>query len=68
MAMTKAFTIRLPRNILQQIDERTKFSHRSRNAEILVLIERALDIPADTAAKQMAQVRAAAERVTVEPE
>jgi hypothetical protein len=64
----KAFTIRLPKSVLQQIDERTKFSRRSRNSEILVLIERALDIPGEAVAQQMAQVKAAAARETSAPE
>lgn len=39
----KAFTVRLPRQLVDQIDARAKINRRKRNPEILVLLEKAID-------------------------
>jgi predicted transcriptional regulator len=39
----KAFTVRVPRELVDQIDARAKFNHRKRNGEINVLLEMAID-------------------------
>lgn len=39
----KAFTIRVPRELVDQIDARAKLNRRKRNAEINVLLEDAID-------------------------
>lgn len=39
----KAFTIRVPRELVDQIDARAKLNKRKRNAEINVLLETAID-------------------------
>lgn len=40
----KVFSIRIPATLSDQIDARKKLHHRSRNAEIQLLLEMALDI------------------------
>jgi len=39
----KAFTIRLPKRLVDQIDARAKLNRRARNGEIGVLLESAID-------------------------
>jgi metal-responsive CopG/Arc/MetJ family transcriptional regulator len=68
MAATSAFTIRIPRKLLEQIDARTQFSRRSRNAEITVLLEGSLDKAADSVTQQRALIKASEERVIPAPE
>lgn len=43
LAGTKAFTVRLPRDLVDQIDARARVNKRRRNAEIHLLLERAID-------------------------
>ena len=43
MIELRAFTVRLPRDLVDQIDSRAAVSRRSRNAELLVLLESAID-------------------------
>lgn len=38
-----AFTVRMPEELEAQIQQRIQFTRRSRNAEIIYLVERALD-------------------------
>lgn len=40
---TKAFTIRIPATLAEQIDMRAKTNRRTRNAEINVLLEHGID-------------------------
>jgi len=40
---TVAFTIRIPEELVEQIDLRRQFSRRSRNAEITYMLENAID-------------------------
>lgn len=44
----KAFTIRVPRDLVDQIDARAKLNRRKRNAEINVLLEAAIDASVDS--------------------
>lgn len=44
----KAFTIRVPRDLVDQIDARAKMNRRKRNAEINVLLEDAIDRSVDS--------------------
>ena len=44
----KAFTIRVPRDLVDQIDARARLNHRKRNAEINVLLEIAIDTSVDS--------------------
>lgn len=44
----KAFTIRVPRDLVDQIDARAKLNRRKRNAEINVLLEAAIDTSVDS--------------------
>lgn len=39
-----AFSVRLPKELCQQIDERAGISRRNRNAEIQLLLEQAIDL------------------------
>jgi metal-responsive CopG/Arc/MetJ family transcriptional regulator len=39
-----SFTVRLPRKLVDQIDEREKRTRRKRAQEIIVLLEEALDL------------------------
>lgn len=39
-----AFSIRIPTSLATRIEDRAKFSRRSRNAEITLLLEQALDL------------------------
>jgi hypothetical protein len=39
-----AFSVRLPTELVQQIDSRRVLSRRTRNAEIQVLLEQAIDL------------------------
>lgn len=43
MANQKTFTLRVPEDLHHQILQRTLYSRRSRNSEIVYLLERALD-------------------------
>lgn len=40
---TRAFTIRVPAQLVDQIDARAKLNHRKRNGEINILLEKAID-------------------------
>lgn len=39
----QAFTIRIPHDLAEMIDNRAKLNRRTRNAEIRVLLENAID-------------------------
>lgn len=43
MTEMAAFTIRIPKQLADQIDARAKTNHRRRNQEINMLLERAID-------------------------
>lgn len=43
MVKEKAFTIRLPEDLADQIDHRAKLQRRSRNSEIAYLLQQAID-------------------------
>lgn len=40
----KVFSLRLPERLANQIDARAALNHRTRNAEIVVLLEQAIDL------------------------
>lgn len=40
---TRAFTIRIPAALADQIDARARLHHRRRNGEIIVLLQSAID-------------------------
>lgn len=40
---SKLFSIRIPRQLLNQIEQRASVNRRSRNSEILCLLEHAID-------------------------
>lgn len=39
----KAFTIRIPETLLEMIEHRAGVHHRSRNSEVIALLEKAID-------------------------
>lgn len=43
MTEMTAFTVRIPSDLAVQIDARAKINHRSRNAEITILLEKSID-------------------------
>ncbi|AJD82911.1 Arc-like DNA binding domain protein [Achromobacter phage JWF] len=43
-----AFTLRIPRSLKDQIDTRAKLQHRTRNAEIIHLLSKAIDDSVDS--------------------
>ena len=55
-----AFTIRIPASVADQIDRRAAVSRRSRNAEVLMLLEKAIDSSVDG----IMEARALVERAT----
>lgn len=40
----RAFTIRIPASLAEQVEARAKISRRTRNAEINLLLERGIDV------------------------
>lgn len=40
----QTFSVRLPRSLVAQVDQRAALARRSRNAEIQVLVETAIDL------------------------
>lgn len=40
----RVFSVRLPEHLAEQIDGRCKVSRRTRNAEIVLLLEQAIDL------------------------
>ena len=55
----KAFTVRLPPTLVEQIDVRARLAHRTRNAEVIVLLENAID---GAVARDLEVIRQTADR------
>ena len=54
---TKAFTVRMPIELARQVDSRADINRRSRSAEVIYLVEQALDRQAADLQKEVARVK-----------
>lgn len=53
----KVFSIRLPESLARQIDDRCAINRRTRNAEIVLLLEQAIDLNVERDLRVMKAMR-----------